>query len=188
MGLPIKPTDVRSGTKLEIDGEVYECTKYEHVSPGKGQAFIRIKIKHFKTGRVLEKTVKSNDMLERADLTPRDVQYLYRDDLLNFMDTESYEQFALPPEALMGKDIWLKENTDITLLFHNDDPIDVEIPTFMILEVTHTDPGLKGDTVSNTTKPATVETGATIQVPLFVNEGEKIKVDTRDGTYVERAN
>lgn len=188
MGLPIKPTDVRSGTKLEFDGEVYECTKYEHVSPGKGQAFIRIKIKHFKTGRVLEKTIKSNDTLERAELVPREVQFLYRDEMLNFMDNSSYEQFALPPEALMGKDKWLKENTDITLLFHNDEPVDVEIPTFIVLKVTETDPGLKGDTVSNTTKPATVETGAVVQVPLFVNQDEKIKVDTRDGSYVERAN
>lgn len=186
MGLTIKPTEVRAGTKLEFDGEVYVCTKYEHVSPGKGQAFIRIKVKHIKTGRVLEKTIKSNDSVEKATLVPKAVQYLYRDDELHFMDNETYEQFSLPPEALLGKDVWLKDNTDITLLLWNDEPVDVEIPVKMELEVTETEPGLKGDTVSGTTKPATVETGAVVQVPLFINQGEVIRVDTRDGTYVER--
>lgn len=186
MGVTIKPTEVRAGTKLEFDGEVYACTKYEHVSPGKGQAFIRIKIKHIKTGRVLEKTIKSNDSVERATLTPRKVQYLYRDEELHFMDSDTYEQFSLPPDALFGKDVWLKENTDITLLFWNDDPVDADIPVKMELKVIQTDPGLKGDTVSGASKPATVETGATVQVPLFINEGDVIRVDTRDGSYVER--
>ncbi len=187
MGQTIKPTDVRAGIKLEFDGEVYVCTKYEHISPGKGQAFIRIKIKHIKTGRVLEKTIKSNDTVEKATLTPREVQYLYRDEMLHFMDNDSFEQFSMPPEALMGKDRFLKENTDITLLLYNDEAVDIEIPTFMNLKVTQTEPGVKGDTVSNTTKPAILETGTEIQVPLFIDEGEVIKVDTRDGSYVERA-
>ncbi len=186
MGITIKPTDVRAGTKLEFDGEVYVCTKYEHIAPGKGQAFIRIKIKHLKTGRVLEKTIKSNDKVEKAALDPKEVQYMYRDEMLHFMDNETFEQFSLSPEALMGKDIWLKDNTDITLLFHNDEPVDVEIPVHMELEVTETEPGLKGDTVSGGNKPATLETGAVVQVPLFINEGDIIKVDTRDGSYVER--
>lgn len=186
MGVTIKPTDVRAGTKLEFDGEVYECTKYEHVSPGKGQAFIRIKIKHLKTGRVLEKTIKSNDSCEKAILEPQKVQYLYRDEELHFMNNETYEQFSLPAEALMGKDLFLKDNTDITLLFHNGEPIDVEIPLFMELKIVETEPGVRGDTVSGATKPAKVETGATVQVPLFINEGDVIKVDTRDGSYVER--
>ncbi len=186
MGITIKPTDVRAGTKLEFDGEVYVCTKYEHVAPGKGQAFIRIKVKHMKSGRVLEKTIKSNDSLEKAALTPKDVLYLYRDDMLHFMDQETYDQFSLPPEALLGKDVWLKDNTDITLLLHNDEPIDVEIPVHMEMEVTETEPGLKGDTVSGGSKPATVETGAVVQVPLFINIGDVIKVDTREGSYVER--
>src|SRR5690554_3157700 len=139
MGITIKPTDVRAGTKLEIDGEVYVCTKYEHVSPGKGQAFIRIKVKHMKTGRVLEKTIKSNDSLERAELIPRKVMYMYRDDQLHFMDNDTYEQFSLPPEALLGKDAWLKDNTEISLLFWNDEPVDVDIPVFMELEVVETE-------------------------------------------------
>ncbi len=187
MGITIKPTDVRPGTKLEIDGEVYACTKYEHVAPGKGQAFIRIKIKHMKTGRVLERTIKSNDSCQRAILDPQDVQFLYRDDELHFMNSESYEQFSLQPEALMGKDLYLKDNTNLTLLFYNGEPVDVEIPIFMELEVTETEPGVRGDTVSGATKSATLETGATVQVPLFINIGNKLKIDTRDGTYVERA-
>lgn len=182
----IKATEVRTGTKLEIDGEIYICTKYEHHAPGKGQAVCRLKIKHMKSGRVLDKTVKSGETLEKATLEPRQVQYLYRDDHLNFMDTDTYEQFALPAEALLGKDVWLKENTVLTLLFHHGEPVDVDMPTHMEYEVTETDPGLKGDTVSGATKPATVETGAVIQVPLFVNVGDKIRVDTRDGSYIER--
>lgn len=186
MGITIKPTDVRAGTKLEIDGEVWECTKYEHISPGKGQAFIRIKVKNLKTGRVLEKTIKSNDSMERAVLEPQKVQFLYRDEELHFMNNDTYEQFSLPTEALMGKDVWLKENTDLTLLFHNGEPIDVEIPTFMELKVIETEPGVRGDTVSGATKTAKVETGASVQVPLFINEGDVLKVDTRTGIYVER--
>jgi len=186
MGITIKPTDVRAGTKLEIDGEVWECTKYEHISPGKGQAFIRIKVKNLKTGRVLEKTIKSNDTMERAVLEPQKVQFLYRDEELHFMNNDTYEQFSLPNEALLGKDVWLKENTDLTLLFHKGEPVDVEIPTFMELKVIQTEPGVRGDTVSGATKAAKVETGASVQVPLFINEGDVLKVDTRTGIYVER--
>jgi elongation factor P len=186
MGTPIKATDVRTGTKLEIDGEVYVVTKYEHHAPGKGQAVCRLKYKHLKTGRVLDKTVKSGETMEKATLVPRKVQFLYRDDMLNFMDAETYEQFALPPEALLGKDVWLKDNTELTLLFYGDDPVDVEIPLAMEFEVTETDPGLRGDTASGGNKPATVETGAVVNVPLFINIGDVIKVDTRDGSYIER--
>jgi len=186
MGITIKPTDVRAGTKLEIDGEVWECTKCEHISPGKGQAFIRIKVKNLKTGRVLEKTIKSNDTMERAVLEPQKVQFLYRDEELHFMNNDTYEQFSLPNEALLGKDVWLKENTDLTLLFHKGEPVDVEIPTFMELKVIQTEPGVRGDTVSGATKAAKVETGASVQVPLFINEGDVLKVDTRTGIYVER--
>lgn len=187
MGVTIKPTEVRSGTKLEIDGEVYTCTKYEHYSPGKGQAIIRIKIKHMKTGRVLDKTIKTSDSLEKAVLEPKKVEYLYRDEELHFMDSTTYEQFSLPPESLLGKDVWLKDNTEISLLFWNGEPVDVDIPLHQVYEVTETDPGLKGDTVSGGNKPATLETGAVVQVPLFVNIGDSIKVDTRDGSYIERA-
>ncbi len=186
MGVPIKATDVRAGTKLEIDGEIYVCTKYEHHAPGKGQAVCRFKIKHMKSGKVLDKTVKSGETMQKAQLEPREVQYLYRDDMLHFMDAQTFEQFSLPPEDLLGKEVWLKENTDLTLLFHGNNPVDVEMPLHMIYEVTETDPGLKGDTVSGGTKPATLETGAIVQVPLFINVGDQIKVDTRDGSYIER--
>ncbi len=186
MGIPIKATEIRNNTKLEIDGEVYVCTKFEHHTPGKGQAVVRMKIKNIKTGRVLDRTVRSGEFLDRVVLEPRKVQYLYRDENLNFMNVEDYEQFALAPEALLGKDVWLKENTELTLLFHNGEPIDVEMPAHMEYEVTETDPGVRGDTVSGGTKPATLETGAVIQVPLFINIGDVLKVDTRDGTYIER--
>ena len=115
------------------------------------------------------------------------MQYLYKDEELHFMNSDTYEQFSLQPEALLGKDKWLKDNTDITLLFHNGVPVDVEIPTFIVLEVKETEPGVRGDTVSGASKPATMETGGLVQVPLFINEGDKIKIDTRDGSYVERA-
>ncbi|MDX9753767.1 MAG: elongation factor P [bacterium] len=186
MGIPIKATEIRTGTKLEIDGEVYSVTKFEHHTPGKGQAVVRLKYKHLKTGRVLDKTVRSGEMLEKASLVPRKVQFLYKDDMLNFMDSETYEQFSLTPEALLGKDVWLKENTELTLLCFNDDPVDVDIPLSMELEIVETDPGLRGDTASGGSKPATVETGAVIQVPLFINIGDKVRVDTRDGSYIER--
>jgi elongation factor P len=115
------------------------------------------------------------------------VQYLYRDEMLNFMDSETYEQFSLPSEALLGKDVFLKDNTDLTLLMFNGEPVDVEIPLSMELEVIETDPGLRGDTASGGNKPAKVETGAMVQVPLFINIGDVIRVDTRDGSYIERA-
>lgn len=187
MGVTMKPTEVRMGTFLEFEGEAYVCTKYEHVSPGKGQAFIRIKVKHLKSGRVLEKTIKSNDTVERAPMESQRVQYLYRDEQLHFMNNETYEQFSLPPEALLGKDQWLKENTDIQLFFHNGDAVAVDIPNTMELKVVETEPGMKGDTVSGATKQATVETGGVVLVPLFINEGDIVKVDTRDGSYLGRA-
>lgn len=186
MGIPIKATEIRTGTKLEIDGEIYSCSKFEHHAPGKGQAVVRLKLKHMKTGRVIDKTVKSGEHIEKAALEPKTVQYLYRDDQLHFMESETYDQFSLPPEQLLGSDKWLKENTEITLLFHNGQPVDVDMPVHMELAVTETDPGLKGDTVSGSTKPATLETGCVVQVPLFVDVGDVIKVDTRDGTYIER--
>ncbi|MBI1389280.1 MAG: elongation factor P [bacterium] len=187
MGITIKPTEVRAGTKLEFDGEVYTVTKYEHYSPGKGQAIIRIKIKHMKTGRVLDKTIKTNDSVEKAILEPKKVEFLYREgDELHFMEQANYEQFSLPAEQLLGKDVWLKENTEMSLLFYNGEPVDVDMPQHMEYEVTDTDPGLKGDTASGGSKPATVETGAVVQVPLFINIGDVIRVDTRDGSYIER--
>jgi elongation factor P len=187
MGTPIKATEAKVGLKLEIDGEVYAITKSEHHAPGKGQAVVRLKYKHMKTGRVLDKTVKSGETLIKATLEAKKVQYLYRDEMLNFMDSETYEQFALPPEALLGKDVFLKDNTDLTLLMFNGEPVDVEIPLSMELEVIETDPGLRGDTASGGNKPAKVETGAMVQVPLFINIGDVIRVDTRDGSYIERA-
>lgn len=187
MSVTIKPTDVRVGTFLEFDGEAYACTKYEHVSPGKGQAFIRIKVKNLKTGRVLEKTIKSNDSVERIELEAQKVQYLYKDDQLHFMNNETYEQFSLSPEAMLGKDLWLKENTDITLYSHNGEPVTIDMANTTELKVVQTEPGMRGDTVSGATKAATVETGGVVQVPLFINEGDVIKIDTRDGSYLGRA-
>ncbi|MEW6234992.1 MAG: elongation factor P [Candidatus Omnitrophota bacterium] len=186
MGQIIKATEVRVGNYLEFDGEVYVCTKYEHHAPGKGQAVCRLKFKHLKSGRVLDKTVKSGEGIERAVLEPRQAQFLYRDDELHFMDINSFEQFSLPPESFLGKDKWLKENMELTLRFHNGEPVDVDMPTHLIFEVAETNPGYKGDTVTGATKPATLENGAVIQVPLFVNAGDKIKIDTEAGTYLGR--
>lgn len=188
MGTPIKANDVRPSTKVEIDGELYTCTKYEHHKPGKGNTIVRLKLKHLQTGRVIDKTCRPEEGMEKVSLEPKEVQYLYSDTELHFMDNETFEQIALPVESLFGNEKWLIENMNLTLLYYDGNPVDVEIPMHMEMKVIQTDPGLKGDTVSGATKPATLESGVVINVPLFINEGDVLKIDTRDGgSYIERA-
>jgi elongation factor P len=158
------------------------------VKPGKGGAFIRTKLKSLTKGSVVEKTFRSGEKLGRPDLEEKKMQFLYSsDDQYCFMDAETYEQTFLTEEQLGSSRDYLKENTTIAVLMHNNKPIAVELPTFVALAINKTEPGEKGDTVSGGTKAATLETGAVIQVPLFLNEGDVVKVDTRTGTYVERA-
>ena len=181
-------SDIRKGLKIELEGEVYTVVEFLHVKPGKGGAFIRTKLKSLTKGSVVEKTFRSGEKLGRPDLEEKKMQFLYSsDDQYCFMDAETYEQTFLTEEQLGSSRDYLKENTTIAVLMHNNKPIAVELPTFVALAINKTEPGEKGDTVSGGTKTATLETGAVIQVPLFLNEGDVVKVDTRTGTYVERA-
>lgn len=180
-------TDFRRGLKIELDGEPFIILEFQHVKPGKGGAFVRTKLKSLITDRVLDKTFKSGDKVGRPDMVEKGMQYLYRDgDEFYFMDNDSYEQTFIQKEQLQGADAFLQENVQVTVLFHNGKPLTVELPNFVELTITETDPGVKGDTASGGTKPAVLETGATIQVPLFIREGEKIRIDTRTGEYAER--
>jgi elongation factor P len=183
----IPTSEFRRGLKIEIDGEPFIIQEFQHVKPGKGGAFVRTRLKSLITGNVIDRTFKSGDKVDRPDMAEKEMQYLYQDgDSYYFMDNETYEQQFINVEQLRGAEAFLQENVQVTVLFHNQKPIAVELPNFVELTVTKTDPGFKGDTASGATKPATLETGATIQVPLFIKEGEKIRIDTRTGEYAER--
>jgi elongation factor P len=177
----------RNGLKVELDGEPFVMTYFQHVKPGKGGAFVRTKLKNLKTGRVLDRTFRSGETLDEAEVEDRKMQYLYQDgEQLVFMDTESYEQIPFSAEQVGEVRKFLKENLDVDVIFWRGKPINIELPAFIEAVITQTDPGIKGDTASGATKPATIETGAVVQVPLFIKEGERIRVDTRTGVYVER--
>jgi len=179
--------EFKSGLKIMIDNDPCAIVDNEIVKPGKGQAFNRIKFRNLKTGRVIERTFKSGESVEAADVVEASLQYLYNDGSeWHFMDEASYEQYTAPREAVGDAANWLKEQDSCTVTLWNGAPILVVPPNFVNLMVSDTDPGLRGDTASGATKPATVETGAIIKVPLFVEEGELIKIDTRTGEYVSR--
>lgn len=180
--------EFRGGLKLMLDGDPCSIIENEFVKPGKGQAFNRVKIRNLKTGRVLEKTFKSGESVEAADVIDRDLDYLYNDgEFWHFMDNESFEQYQADQNAVGEAIKWIKDQDKCTVTLWNGVPIAVEAPNFVVLEITETDPGLKGDTSGGGGKPATLETGAVVRVPLFVQTGEKIKVDTRNSEYVSRA-
>ncbi|MBJ7454640.1 MAG: elongation factor P [Thermoleophilia bacterium] len=183
----ITTNDLKNGYVLDIDGELVSVVSFQHVKPGKGGAFVRTKLKSMSSGAVVERTFRAGEKVERVTTESRTMQFLYRDgDQLHLMDNSTYEQIPVP-SSLVENDDLLAPNTDVQVLFVRDAPIRVELPTFVELEVTQTDPGVKGDTVSNVQKPATVETGAVIDVPLFVNEGDRLKIDTRTRAYSARA-
>jgi len=183
----VDTSQFRNGLKIELDGEPFTMTYFQHVKPGKGGAFVRTKVKSLRTGRVLERTFRSGEKVEEADVTERPMQFLYHDgDSLVFMDTETYDQTPFSAEQVGDARKWLKENLDVEVLFWRGKPLNIELPAFIEFTITKCDPGVKGDTATGATKPATVESGAVVQVPLFVNEGERIRVDTRTGEYVER--
>ena len=187
--MAVDTSQFRNGLKIELDGEPFTMIYFQHVKPGKGGAFVRTKIKNLKTGRVLDRTFRSGEKLEEADVAERKMQYLYQDgEDLVFMDTESFEQLPFSGAQVGDARKWLKENLDVEVLFWRGRPINLEIPSFVEYTITRCDPGLKGDTAQGATKPATLETGAVVQVPLFVKEGERIRVDTRSGEYFERVN
>lgn len=178
----------RKGLKVEIEGTPYEIVDFQHVSPGKGRAFTRTKLKNMLNQNVIERTITSGDKLDRANTEEREMQYLYHDaEGFHFMNQANYDQVALSDEQLgSGKD-FLQENLVIKVMYFNERPIGIELPTFVILKVTETTSAFKGDTVGGT-KPATLETGAVVQVPFHIKEGDVLKVDTRDSSYVEKAN
>ena len=180
--------DFRNGITFEMDGNVYSIIEFQHVKPGKGAAFVRTKLKNIKSGGVVEKTFRPTEKCPQARIDRKDMQYLYEDgDLYYFMDTETYDQVALNSETVGDALKFVKENEMCKICSHNGSVFSVEPPLFVELEITETEPGFKGDTATGASKPATVETGATVAVPLFVNQGDKIKIDTRTGEYLSRA-
>jgi elongation factor P len=183
----ISTADFRNGLVLEWEGSLMEIVEFQHVKPGKGGAFVRTKFKNVLTGRVLERTFRSGERFEEARIEERPWQYLYHDgDLYHFMNNENFEQIEVGENIVGDGALWLKENMNATLVFHNGKVISLKVPLFVELTITKSDPGVQGDRSSGATKPATLETGATIQVPLFLNEGDVVKVDTRTGEYIER--
>jgi len=180
-------SDLRKGLKIEIDGEPYVVVEAQFVKPGKGNAFTRCRLKSLVTGLVIDRTWRSGEKIDRCELEERPMEFLYEaDGQYHFMDTASYEQLALPREQVGDAARFLTENTQVSMLIHRGKPLSIDLPNFVELEIVETEPGIKGDTKSNAMKPATLSTGAVVQVPLFVNQGEWIRIDTRTGEYVER--
>jgi elongation factor P len=182
-------SDIRKGLKVLMDGNPYTVVEFQFVKPGKGAAFTRTKFKNLLTGAVVERNIRSGEKLEPANVDQRDMQFLYKEggDLV-FMDQTNYEQVTVNAELIGEAVDLMKDNLPVTVLFFNERPVDITLPTFVFLEVTASEPGVKGDTSGNVTKPATVETGAEIAVPLFIRIGDTIKIDTRTHEYVERVN
>ncbi|MBP5184500.1 MAG: elongation factor P [Lachnospiraceae bacterium] len=179
--------DFRNGITLEIDGDVVQVIEFQHVKPGKGAAFVRTKLKNIKSGGVVEKTFRPTDKYPQAHIERSDMQYLYADgDMYNFMNNETFDQIALSKEQVGDAIKFVKENDTVKMLSHQGQIFSIEPPTFAELVVTDTEPGFKGDTATGATKPATVETGARVMVPLFVELGDKIQIDTRTGEYLKR--
>ncbi len=183
----ISTNDFKTGVTIELDGEVFTVVDFQHVKPGKGSAFVRSKLKNVKTGAVVEKTFNAGEKMPRAHLDRREMQYLYNDgDAYNFMDNQSYDQISISREQLADATKYLKENTNVSVLMYQGSVIGVDLPNQVELEVTATDPGIKGDTASGGSKPATLETGAVVQVPFFVEVGDVLLIDTRTGNYIKR--
>ncbi len=183
----ITTAEFRNGSRLELDGQPYYIVEFQHVKPGKGGAFVRTKLKGYKTGNVIDRTFRSGEKFDEPNLEECDMQFLYKaGEEYAFMDVNSFEQFTYL-KAQLGENVdLLKENTVVKILLYHDEPIGVELPVFMELKVVETDPGIRGDTASGGTKLAVVETGASVKVPLYLESGEVIKIDTRTRTYVER--
>lgn len=179
--------DFKNGVTFEMDGQVWQVVEFQHVKPGKGAAFVRTKIKNVISGGVIERSFSPTEKFERAQIDRRDMEYLYNDgDLAYFMDVETYEQLPINLSQVQDALTFVKENMVCKILSYKGNVFGIEPPMFVELEVTHTEPGFKGDTATGATKPATVETGAQVKVPLFVNTGDKIRIDTRTGEYLER--
>src|SRR6202165_2521921 len=181
--MQVSPAEFKKGLKIQFDGQPYTIVDFQHVKPGKGGAFVRTKLKHMRQGRVIDNTFRAGEKVELVDFEDKHMQYLYKDDRYNFMDTETFDQISLSAEEVGDARDFLKENTEVDILFIDGSPVTVELPTFMELAITKTDPGIRGDTASGGSKPATLESGAVVQVPLFLNQGDVVKVDTRTAEY-----
>ncbi|KPQ36794.1 MAG: elongation factor P Efp [Phormidesmis priestleyi Ana] len=185
----ISSNDFRTGTSIELDGSVWRVIEFLHVKPGKGSAFVRTKLKNVQTGSTVDKTFRAGETMPQAVLEKNTMQHTYKEgDQYVFMDMETYEESRLSEAQIGDRVKYLKEEMEVTVLMWNDKVLEVELPNSVTLEVTQTDPGVKGDTATGGTKPAIVETGAQVMVPLFISQGEKIKIDTRNDTYLGREN
>ena len=183
----ISAGDFKNGVTVEIDGNIYQILEFQHVKPGKGAAFVRTKLKNIISGGVVEKTFRPTEKFPKAHIDRKDMQYLYRDgELFNFLDVETYDQIALNEDVVGDSLKFVKENEVVKICSHNGNVFSVEPPLFVELAITETEPGFKGDTAQGATKPATVETGAIVMVPLFVEQGDVLKIDTRSGEYLSR--
>lgn len=179
--------DFRNGVTFELDGNIFQIVEFQHVKPGKGAAFVRTKLKNIVTGATVERTFNPTDKMPKAHIERKDMQYLYSDDdLYHFMDVETFEQMPIGKDRVGDALKFVKENEVVKILSHKGNVFGIEPPTFVELKIIETEPGFKGDTATGATKPATVETGAVIKVPLFVDNGEVIRIDTRTGEYMER--
>jgi len=179
--------EIKNGLVLNYEGQLYTVTEFQHVKPGKGGAFVRVKMKNLVTGRMLDRTLRSGEKIEIVRMEARPMQFLYQDgDHFVFMDQETYEQISVPSVVVGDFSLYIKEGEMVKINFNEETPVTIEIPFFLNLKIVQCEPGVKGDTVSNVTKPAKLETGAVVQVPLFVEEGETIRVDTRTSEYIER--
>ena len=185
----ISTNDLKNGTVLDLDGQLWQVIWFQHHKPGKGNTVVRSKLKHVLSGKVVDKTFNSDTKVESAQVDRREMQYLYNDgDSYVFMDTTSYEQVSIPSDTVGDAADYMLENQNAMVALHDENPLYIELPASVELEITYTEPGLQGDRSSAGTKPATLETGKQIQVPLFIDEGTKVKVDTRDGSYLGRVN
>jgi elongation factor P len=184
--MQVSTAEFKKGLRIVFDEEPYVIVDFQHVKPGKGGAFVRTKLKHMRLGKVIDNTFRSGEKVELVDFDDKHMQFLYRDDRYHFMDLETYEQVSLSADEVGDAREYLKENTEVDVLYIDGAPATVELPNFVELAIAHTEPGVRGDTAQGGTKPATLETGAVIQVPLFLNEGDVVKVDTRAGEYLGR--
>jgi elongation factor P len=185
--MQVSTAEFRKGLKIELDGQPYNIVEFQHVKPGKGGAFVRTKLKHLRLGRVVDRTFRAGEKVGLVEYEQRSMQFLYKDENFHFMNLDTYEQIALDADVVGEAANWLKETMEVEVFVINGEPAGVDVPNFVELEVVKTDPGLRGDTASGGSKPATLETGAVVQVPLFIDQGEVLRIDTRTGAYIERA-
>ncbi len=183
----ISTSDFHTGITVELEGEIFTVLEFQHVKPGKGNAFVRSKLKNLRSGAIVDRTFRAGEKMARAHLERKEMEYLYReDDFYHVMDSETYEQITLNADQIGDGVKYLKENDRINVLMHGEEVVGVDIPITVVLEVAETEPGIKGDTASGATKPAIMETGLVVLAPLFINVGDKLKIDTRSGSYIER--